>query len=320
MPNHRHRRHQAGKSIIFPVFILPVGDDGKRKAFHVLHCLHQPHCVNELKLAVGKSRLPDDAIVRMATQKGWHCDRQGHVLCPFHIPGRAGKSRLPPDQRRAAFAAIRQRELAAANDGERRAAPSPRRHKPNIERLKLLRLLKEAGRPLTKLEIIELMLPATGKATEHRLRRLTAAGQIIRTGRCRAYLYELAPATKEEEMPETSEAPPIAQAVKAEPPRQPTRDENKLILDKVELHYDRDAGRWCGDWSDQKLAAELKMPRAWISRIRDLIGEDVSEASLERDIEIRLLLDSAAHLKDDALAIATRAEALERMARKALGS
>ena len=197
MPNHRHQKHQAGHAIIFPVYVLPVGDDGKRKAFHVLHCLHLPHCRNELRLAVNKSRLPDDAIVRIATQKGWHADRQGHVLCPFHKPGKAGRrSDLSPAQRSAAFCSMRAREMAAANDPqhERPVPPSPRRqrHKPIVLNLKLQRLIREAGRPLSKNEIIELLQPATRKATEHRLRRMTAAGQLVRTGRCRAFLYGLA--------------------------------------------------------------------------------------------------------------------------------
>ena len=69
---------------------------------------------------------------------------------------------------------------------------------------------------------------------------------------------------EEEQMPDTSEAPPIAQPAKAEQPRQPTRDENKRIVEFIEINFDREQGRWCSNLSDHVAACTLNLPRAWV--------------------------------------------------------
>jgi hypothetical protein len=226
---------------IYPVTMVPCGDDRKVKPFHILHCLGQG-CKDRLFLSPGRGRLHADGIVKFAKQKGWLADKRGYVLCPEHKPGAkkpAGKTALKPAQKRAAFLKIRDKDIARA-------------------------------------------------ATKHR---------------------------------EKPTVPPAATV--SEPPLPPpvaTIAQKRVIRDFLDTKYDDDNGRWTNDWSDEKAAKQLNMPRAWVTRIReDLYGPDISEASAAVNEEVRALLREAEGLKNLGLSLATKAEQLETRARKYLG-
>ena len=52
-------------------------------------------------------------------------------------------------------------------------------------------------------------------------------------------------------------------------PREPTRDERRIIFAKLQdVYIDEKTGYGSG-WSDRKLAEDLGVPRAWVERIRD---------------------------------------------------
>lgn len=62
-------------------------------------------------------------------------------------------------------------------------------------------------------------------------------------------------------------------------PREPSRDENRKIMDALDLHYETDAERYEGNYSDELLAKELNYPRAWVSKLREsLYGPDRNAA------------------------------------------
>jgi hypothetical protein len=118
----------ATADAIYPLSFLPYGDDGKRKPFHILHCLAQPPCDATLRLSPGNhSCLPPRFIAKLAAQKGWLADKHGYALCPLHKPGGAARppSDLSPKQKQAAFLAIRDRnmEAAAARHAMKRTQP-----------------------------------------------------------------------------------------------------------------------------------------------------------------------------------------------------
>jgi len=129
-------------------------------------------------------------------------------------------------------------------------------------------------------------------------------------------------AANDKERTAVPEAPPEvtgASVTLAETPRAATREDKRRIKDFLDEKYDDTKGCWILDWSDLKASQSLKVPRAWITAIReDFYGPDVSERSKQENQQIQLLLNEAVKLKNDALAMATRAEALETAAKKLL--
>lgn len=56
---------------------------------------------------------------------------------------------------------------------------------------------------------------------------------------------------------------------KAEPPRAMTRDERRLIWAKLEEVYLDERSGFTAGWTDERVAVDLGVPRAWISTIRE---------------------------------------------------
>lgn len=87
----------------------------------------------------------------------------------------------------------------------------------------------------------------------------------------------------------------------AEPPREATRENKQLIhmkLAEVYIEKPGGAGHYERGWSDEKLARDLGVPRAWVSQIRkDFFGEgeggeDVAELLVKVDA-LRLDVEKA---------------------------
>lgn len=58
--------------------------------------------------------------------------------------------------------------------------------------------------------------------------------------------------------------------------RQPTLTDNRRIRSAVEDKYDEAKQMYVGNWSDRMLAEDLKVPRAWVTRVREMYGPDVN--------------------------------------------
>lgn len=345
---------------VYPMTLLSLADDGPPKRVHVLRCKNQPPCKTELHISAGHDRpLPTNAVVKRAHQKGWLADRRGYCLCPEHTPWAKRKgepSDLPPAQRRAAYAAIRERHLAAVNDRE----PVKERNMdyaegPGVEVLAAARADPRIAKlrfdaPRKTLAVLEALLPAIasgnmGKGWRNRVgdsigmeqkdfsttvHRLIKLGYLVPVPGTFKLIVRKQPTKENAPMidPLTApsgdleiaiEATKAAAAATAEPPRQPTLADNRRIRDFIDSNYDEAAARWCGDLSDAKAADRLKVPRAWVASVRGAFyGEDVNEAQVERIAVAGELAAAAAKLQEDALAIAERAEALERQARALL--
>lgn len=96
----------------------------------------------------------------------------------------------------------------------------------------------------------------------------------------------------------------VRQLPTAAPPREASRDDNRKIRDALDAAYDEAAGRYKGDGSDAKIADSLKMPRAWVARIRDtLFGPDGNEEAAMK----AAALDGAVREAEAALARITQA-------------
>ncbi len=87
---------------------------------------------------------------------------------------------------------------------------------------------------------------------------------------------------KAKEGPTTMTPTTNVQPLKAVAPRQATTEDRRRILDALEEHYD--VGRKCyrGKTDDAVLADLLKVPRAWVAEVRDLVfGPNVNEVRVD---------------------------------------
>lgn len=83
-----------------------------------------------------------------------------------------------------------------------------------------------------------------------------------------------------------------------EPPREPTRDENRLIRDKLFDEYDEDRQCYRGDWTDQAIAEALDKPRAWVTSVREqFFGPECNEQEELSRKEITLIRQEALALE-----------------------
>lgn len=58
-------------------------------------------------------------------------------------------------------------------------------------------------------------------------------------------------------------------AIKADPPRQMTKEDRRLIFAKIdEVYLDESKGYSTG-WSDKNVASDLGVPQAWVKTIRE---------------------------------------------------
>jgi len=82
-------------------------------------------------------------------------------------------------------------------------------------------------------------------------------------------------AAEQEGAPATTDAA----APVVEPPREMTRADRRIIIAKLEeVYLDGEAG-YADGWSDQRVAADLGVPRAWVMRLRDEnFGPEASSA------------------------------------------
>jgi hypothetical protein len=61
----------------------------------------------------------------------------------------------------------------------------------------------------------------------------------------------------------------IEPTIKAEPPREMTRDDRRVIFAKLQDVYVDEKVGYGNGWNDQKVAADLGVPLAWVRTIRD---------------------------------------------------
>lgn len=114
--------------------------------------------------------------------------------------------------------------------------------------------------------------------------------------------------TAEEEASLAQMAKPLD--IKVEPPREPTREERRRIIDALDLDYDTKAERYRGSTTDKSLAAALDMPWRWVSDLRaQLYGDhDRNEAEEQRKVNLRELYQRGEDLEAKALQLAGEVE------------
>lgn len=94
---------------------------------------------------------------------------------------------------------------------------------------------------------------------------------------------------------------------KAAPIRTPDFADKRRIREALDEHYDEASGYWRGELSDHKAAELLKVPRAWVTQVRDIYGPDRNRAEdLKREAELaakRARINEAAELAETALSL-----------------
>jgi len=77
-------------------------------------------------------------------------------------------------------------------------------------------------------------------------------------------------------------------------PRGPTRDEKRIIFQKIDEMYVGETVGYHKDWSDERVAKDLNVPVAWVADIRDEnFGPNIDEASVAVISDAKALLAEA---------------------------
>jgi hypothetical protein len=115
----------------------------------------------------------------------------------------------------------------------------------------------------------------------------------------------------------------------AAPPRQMQREDRRIIFEKLnEVYIDEKSG-YSADWTDQKMADHLGVPRAWVVQIRDENfgpsggNEKIAAQIQEADQVLAQAKKVAAEMQSEAskvLAAVGRLDAVMRDVRKAIGA
>jgi hypothetical protein len=108
-------------------------------------------------------------------------------------------------------------------------------------------------------------------------------------------------------------------ALVATPPRTPTREDRRKVLDGIETAWNGTSSRYVGKWTDKSLAESLNVPSKWVEDIREeFFGPNTNDIQSENYAAIQALIEQATVLETRALALAVDAETLRATAKSAL--
>ena len=100
-------------------------------------------------------------------------------------------------------------------------------------------------------------------------------------------------------------------------PRGMSREERRIIFEKLHAVYVSEEVGYAEDWSDEKVANDIKAPRAWVSIVREeMFGPDVNEQSVKLIAEAKALLDEIKTAKQSMDALISKAETIEQALQK----
>lgn len=91
----------------------------------------------------------------------------------------------------------------------------------------------------------------------------------------------------------------------ADPPREMTRDERRIIFSKLDEVYLDEKRGYDNGWSDKRVASDLAVPQAWVAKIRDenFGAEKSNEEARELLAQARTFAADAAKCAGEAQAI-----------------
>lgn len=98
--------------------------------------------------------------------------------------------------------------------------------------------------------------------------------------------------------------------------RKMTRDDRRLIIEKIREVFISEAVGYAGDWSDDKIATDMGVPRAWVASIRDeTFGpDDTNEEKAKTKVDAEGWLEEQKSVRCEAERLLLRMSALEKAA------
>jgi hypothetical protein len=118
--------------------------------------------------------------------------------------------------------------------------------------------------------------------------RCPACLERVKASRAARPALHLVPSTPETPAPVEAPMSATPKPVVAEPPREMRRDDRRVIFAKLEEIYLDETRGYSAGWSDQRVAADLGVPRAWVSQIREEnFGPGISEDATKFVTELR---------------------------------
>lgn len=112
--------------------------------------------------------------------------------------------------------------------------------------------------------------------------------------------------------PEPQPSEDLTMPPTAEPARQPTREQRQTIHAAIDRNWSITGGGYAGNLSDEKLAEQLNVPRAWVAEVRDMLfGADTNEAREAGLAELDAFEARAAEIEGRAMQLAADAETLK---------
>ncbi|MCW2218795.1 hypothetical protein M2232_002327 [Bradyrhizobium japonicum] len=117
-------------------------------------------------------------------------------------------------------------------------------------------------------------------------------------------------------MPMSQTTPPPAAPIKiaADNIRQITREDRRIIFEKLNEVYVSDKVGYAGNWTDDKLAQDLGVPRAWVRLIRDEnFGDEAGNEDLRKMlIEARTAVERVRAIECEMRSLLSLADKLEK--------
>lgn len=137
---------------------------------------------------------------------------------------------------------------------------------------------------------------------------------------CRIAGVARAGSPKEPIMTATNAHVADALGVAAEAPREPTREDKRKIVDRLDRVYAVGEDRYTKNHSDETVAKFLDVPPAWVAQLRDdLYGPDVNEVATQRAAAIDKVEADAQAIEDRILKLSDDVDALKREVRRLKG-
>lgn len=115
--------------------------------------------------------------------------------------------------------------------------------------------------------------------------------------------------TKRRNKPMTKQTQITAPSPSQMPPREPTKADNRAIFRKLDEVYDEQNEGYVGDFSDEVVATELKVPRKWVEDIRSEHFGPAIDAGVQKAVkELEGLRKRVDQMMDQMMSAATKCE------------
>ncbi len=223
---------------------------GGRRSVQVVQCRECPETL-EVRVNNAGGAMSDETIMRKARLKGWTFGRKGRdVVCGACV--------------RSASTTLAVHKLRSEPEAMRAALTIPpgKTEELVVDAIRLEAVLDSGAHSLAALES---RIETTGAGA--RFDEISIAERL-----------------KKEPEPMNATVTPIASSS----PRQPSREDKRRVLEKLNEVYDGEETGYSRDWSDAKVAASLSVPPRWVTDLRvEFHGENAGNEATDKEAKAR---------------------------------